>query len=328
MRNGRKISFAVALGATLLLAACDPPGAPPPPSPEQYLAPIPASPPVGAPASPLDPTDAPDPTILSVDPSYCGADAPSCYYAYTTQVVFLIVPVWRSTDLVHWTLANDISGNVMPELAPWVRWGHNWAPSVLEVPGNPESSRFVMWYTARDNATGRQCLGVATAAHPAGPFVDTATQPAYCQFSNQDTIDASTYLDTDGTPYLVYKSGAPDNLWISRLTPDATAVVPGTAVMLLPGGPPDAGFVEAPTLIRFKHALYLFYSTDDWWTDRYRVAVAACDAPTGPCRRMYTGPVLASRGSMMGPGGQTPFQDTRGDWHLFFHAWTAPKVGY
>jgi hypothetical protein len=31
---------------------------------------------------------------------------------------------------------------------------------------------------------------------------------------------------------------------------------------------------------------------------------------------------------MAGPGGQTPFQDTSGNWHLLFHAWTAPKIGY
>jgi beta-xylosidase len=327
MRNWRKAALAVAIGSAMVLSACGEPDPPPPPA-ETVLAPIPDSPPVGATATPLDPMDAPDPTILSVDPSYCGTDAPSCYYAYTTQVVFLITPLWRSTDLVHWSLADDVGGDAMPDLAPWVLWGHNWAPSVLEVPGNPESSRFVMWYTAREQATGRQCLGVATAPHPAGPFVDSSTQPAYCQFSGMDTIDASTYLDTDGTPYLVYKSGAPDNLWVSRLTPDATAVVPNTAVKLLAGGAPDASIVEAPTMIRFKHVLYLFYSTDDWWTDRYRVNVAQCDAPTGPCLRMYTGAVLASRASMVGPGGQTPIQDTSGNWHLFFHAWTAPKVGY
>jgi len=325
MRDWRKLSVLLAIGASLVLAACDPPADPPPP--ETYLA-VPAAPPVGAAAAPLDPMDAPDPTILSVDPSYCGADAPSCYYAYTTQVVFLIAPVWRSTDLVTWTLADDVNGSAMPVLAPWVLWGHNWAPSVLEVPENPESSRFVMWYTARERATGRQCLGVATASDPAGPFVDTSTTPAYCQFAGKDTIDASTYRDTDGALYLVYKSGAPDNLWVSQLTPDAMAVVPGTAVMLIPGGAPDASIVEAPTMIRFKHALYLFYSTDDWWTDRYRVAVAQCDAPTGPCHRLYSGAVLATRGSMIGPGGQTPIQDTGGEWHLLFHAWTAPQVGY
>jgi beta-xylosidase len=328
MRNWGRRALAIAIGTTLFLAACDEPD-PPPPPPETYIAPAPGSPSVGTAAAPLDPMDAPDPTIITVDPSYCGSDAPSCYYAYTTQVVFLIAPLWRSTDLVNWSLADDINGSVMPVLAPWVQWGHNWAPSVLEVPGNPESTRFVMWYTAREDATGRQCLGVATASTPNGPFVDSSTKPAFCQNASNDTIDASTYIDTDGTIYLVYKTGPPDALWVSRLTPDAMTVVPNTAVMLLHGGAPDAGIVEAPTMIRYKRDLYLFYSTDDWWTDRYRVATAQCDAPTGPCRRMYDAKaVLASRGTMVGPGGQTPIQDTSGAWHLFFHAWTGPKVGY
>jgi beta-xylosidase len=313
--------------ATLLLAACDGPDEPPPP-PEAYLAPVAGAPSGGASTAPLDPMDAPDPTIVRVEPVYCGPEASSCYYAYTTQVVYLVVPVWRSTDLATWTLVDEVHGNAMPTLAPWVRWGLNWAPSVLEVPANPASSRFVMWYTATEQATGRQCLGVATAADPVGPFVDSSAKPAYCPGTDKDSIDPSTYLDTDGTPYLLYKTGAPDNLWGSRLTPDATAVVPDTAVLMLIGGAPDAPILEAPTLIQFKRELYLFYSTDEWWTDRYRVGVARCDTPRGPCHRMYSSAVLSSRGAMTGPGGQTPFQDASGNWQLLFHAWTAPKVGY
>ena len=60
----------------------------------------------------------------------------------------------------------------------------------------------------------------------------------------------------------------------------------------------------------------------------YRVGVVRCAAVTGPCSAVYSGAVLASRGSMLGPGGQTPFRDADGDWWLLFHAWSAPHVGY
>jgi beta-xylosidase len=253
----------------------------------------------------------------------------SCYIAYTTQVYLLMVPIWRSTDLVTWTRVSELpnNGSAMLDLAPWAVFGHHWAPAVLARPGNPANTRFVVWYTARDRASGKQCLGVATAATPLGPFVDNSAQPAYCQLSEQGTIDASPFVDTDGTAYLTYRSEFPARIWISRLSPDGRSIVPGTESLLLAGGAPDAMVVEAPTLIR-TNALYLFYSTDSWETADYRVGVARCSAVTGPCDRMYSTAVLATRGSMAGPGGQTPFVDSAGTWRMLFHAWAAPKIGY
>ena len=67
--------------------------------------------------------------------------------------------------------------------------------------------------------------------------------------------------------------------------------------------------------------LFLFYSAYNWFTADYKVAVAKCDSPIGPCNRVYSTPVLASRGAMLGPGGQTPFKDAAGTWQLAFHAW-------
>ena len=287
--------------------------------------------PGGVTAAPLDPFDAPDPFVLSVDPSYC-APLPAlqgCYFAYTTQVYLLITPLWRSTDLVHWQLVSDavVNGSAVHTVAPWVRYGRNWSPSVLIRPNNPPNSRYVMWYTAWQASTGNQCLGVATAPSPAGPFVDTSTGPAYCR--DGGTIDASPFVDFDGTPYLVYASGFPGHLWVSQLTTDGRALVPGTEHLLWQGGiAPDAGVVEGPTLDRIGGQLYLFYSTDDWRTASYRVGVATCATVYGPCLRKYGTASLASRGSMLGPGGQSPFQDTAGVWHLMFHAWTSPFVGY
>jgi beta-xylosidase len=216
----------------------------------------------------------------------------------------------------------------LQNLAPWVRWGRNWAPSVFVRPNNPSSSRFVMWYTAQQASTGHQCLGVATAASPTGPFVDTSTTPAYCRPGDASTIDANPFVDTDGTPYLAYAAGTPSRLWVAQLTSDGRALVPGTERLLLEGRAPDAALVEAPNLVRVDGQLYLFYSTDDWWTAGYRVGVATCDTPSGPCVRKYRTALLASRGPMVGPGGQTPFQDSTGGWHMMFHAWTSPLVGY
>lgn len=295
--------------------------------------PSPAAAPVGAMASARFPNDAPDPFVLSVDPSWCasgGVTPSACYFAYTTQVYLTPLPVWRSTDLVNWTDA----GGAMPNLATWVEWGNNWAPSVIERPNNPSTARFVMWYTARRAGTTTQCIGVATSSSPTGPFVDSGSSPAKCQTALGGTIDPSPFVDADGTVYLTYKSESPARLYISRLSSSALSFANSTETLLLNGGgSPDASVIEAPTMMRVDRRIYLFYSTDSWWTSSYRLGVAHCDTPTGPCTRLYTTSVLANRsdpvnGPMLGPGGQTPFQDRAGNWKMVFHSWTAPNVDY
>jgi hypothetical protein len=81
-------------------------------------------------------------------------------------------------------------------------------------------------------------------------------------------------------------------------------------------------------LARTPAGLFLFYSAYHWATAYYKIGVARCDAPLGPCRRVYRTPVVESRAAMLGPGGQTAFADASGQWHLAFHAWTAGNVGY
>jgi beta-xylosidase len=186
-----------------------------------------------------------------------------------------------------------------------------------------------MWYTARDKATGRMCLGVATASTPSGPFVDSNTKPTYCPPSDQGNIDASPFIDDDGTAYLTYKSDVPAGLRISRLADDGRTIVAGTEHVLLSQGAESEGrIVEGPTMNRVNGQLYLFYSMDFWWTADYRVGVLRCDSVTGPCAPIYSTAVLATRGSMAGPGGQTPFQNRSGDWYMMFHAWTSPAINY
>ena len=52
--------------------------------------------------------------------------------------------------------------------ASWATFGYNWAPTVAL----NQAGHFVMYYTARDAAAGTQCIGMATARSPAGPFTD------------------------------------------------------------------------------------------------------------------------------------------------------------
>ena len=337
----------------MVASACRPVAPPPPP-------PLPNAP-IGAEANAVlvdvdpDPAvldeqirDAPDPFVLAVDPTYCdsGSGAPSaCFYAYTTQVGYVLTQALRSNDLVHWELGGyDSDGDTRPNsdardrLAPWATFVGHWAPSVMYRPDSL-GPRFVMWYSAvsiAGSTAGFHCLGVAVASSPAGPFVDTATAPAYCQTAQGGTIDPSLFVDTDGTPYLTYKTegtaSAPTRVWVSQLSDDGLALVAGTERTLLEVSKAPFSWenpiIEGPALARTPAGLFLFYSAYHWETAYYRIGVARCDAPLGPCQRVYRTPLVDPRGAMLGPGGQTPFTDAGGQWYLVFHAWSAPNVGY
>jgi beta-xylosidase len=243
--------------------------------------------------------------------------------------------VSRSKDLVHWFPAGspdshgNPSGVAFDGSAPGAEFPL-WAPSVLQISAN----RLVMWFSEKATAYGAMCLWSATATTPDGPF-HYAAGP-YCNNAYGGVIDPAPFVDTDGSMYLTYKgegSASPDvptRLYESKLTPTGEQTIGASEHQLLevlPAGSNEFPIVEAPTFVRAPGgSLYLFYSAYNWFTADYKVGVAKCDAPVGPCNRVYSSPVLASRGAMLGPGGQTPFKDAAGNWQLAFHAWAAPDL--
>ena len=116
-----------------------------------------------------------DPFLLQADDGY--------WYAYATNANGKNIQTARSKDLVKWEMLPDS----MPALARWAKPGGSlvWAPEVAKVAQN-----YVMYYTARDKASNRQCVGVATAAKPDGKFKDPSDKPLVCQAKEGGTIDA------------------------------------------------------------------------------------------------------------------------------------------
>jgi beta-xylosidase len=280
--------------------------------------------------------DAPDPFVLRVDPAYCAPDnggvpPGACYYAYTTMVFFNPVPVWRSSDLVHWHMAGAYDGGdsdpypdgtaVNPNtFSSWSEYFGRWAPSVMQIGG-----QYVMWYSAQRKG-GAHCLGVATAASPDGPFNDA--KGPYCRDGEGGVIDPSPFVDSNGKRYLTYKTEVGGGrLYAAELSSDGKTLL-REGLLLTNAGGWESPRIEGPTLWRSSSGLFLFYSAGAWENGSYVVGAARCDGPLGPCARVYTTPVLPSRGSAAGPGGQTPFVDAGGTLRLVFHAWRSGDVGY
>ena len=264
---------------------------------------------------PIVGADFPDPFVLSAD---------GRYYAYATSGSRALVQVARSDDLVSWTWL----GSALLRPPSWARGRSIWAPAVLARDGG-----YVMYYAARDTVSNHWCISTAVADSAAGPFLDESSEPWLCQHDHNGSIDPHPFVDSDGTAYLTWQSQGiagqePTHLWVGRLAEDGRSVVPGSLRRLLTTAAPWEGdLIENPAMVAIAGRYFLLYSANTWTTDRYAIGAAVCEGPLGPCRRTAGAPLLASSGTMLGPGGPTPVVGPDGTAYLGYHAWDG-FVGY
>jgi beta-xylosidase len=248
------------------------------------------------------------------------------WYAYATGDLVMNLQVARSADLVRWERLDD----ALPELPAWsvLQKGLTWAPEVARTPAG-----FVLYYTLRHAASGRQCISAAVADRPEGPFEDRRARPLVCQQALGGSIDPHRFVDRDGAAYLLWKNdgnccGLPTELWAQRLDPDGLALA-GRPTRL--GVRNDASWegalIEAPTLWRQGGTYYLLYSANDYGSPDYAVGYATARRVLGPYRDGPGNPILRSRGAAAGPGGQAVVQTGDGGLWLAYHAWDSAAVG-
>jgi GH43 family beta-xylosidase len=218
-------------------------------------------------------------------------------------------------------------GDALPEVGSWSEEGFVWAPSVLQV----AEDRFVLYYTSRHAASGRQCIGVAVADDPVGPFVDDSDGPFICQLGQGGSIDASPYAVGE-TPYLVWKSDGnccaqPTHIYAQQLGADGTSLVGQPAQLITNDLPWEGDVVEGPSMVDVDGTLHLFWSANAWDSADYAIGHAVCESPLGPCVKDPE-PFVVSGEEYQGPGGQEFFTDRAGRRWMAFHAWLPGEVGY
>lgn len=256
----------------------------------------------------------PDPFILKVGHTY---------HAYSTNSGNDNVPHAISRDLRHWERAGD----ALPVLPGWAKAGRTWAPEVAHI-----GHRFVLYFTATDRASGRQCIGAGVASSPSGPFRDTASRPLVCQEAEGGSIDPSPFQDVDGQWYLLWKNDGNccnqlTNIYLQPLGADGLKLT-GQATLLIHNFELwEGNVIEAPTLYRSGGVYYLLYSGGPYDSDLYAVGYATSNRITGPYRKAPENPILVSKGAVAGPGHQAVVQDGVGKTWLAYHAWTAGRIG-
>jgi beta-xylosidase len=265
--------------------------------------------------SPVLDRNFPDPAVIEAD---------GVFYAFATNSNRQNTPAARSTDLVQWTMLPD----AMPQLAPWVAPVRSmvWAPEALRV-----GDSYRLYYTARDQASGRQCIGVASSAAPEGPYVDSSAQPLICPPGYQRAIDPSPFAD--GRQLYLYFSGVccdePNGIFVQKLAADGLATTGTPALLLKVDSSWEGAIAEAPTMLKHGGKLYLFYSGNDYRNQTYAVGYALCKAAAGPCTKAKENPVLAtgsSAASASGPGHQS-IARVGDEYWMLFHGWNG-LIGY
>jgi beta-xylosidase len=274
---------------------------------------------------PVYATNFPDPFVIAHEGRYLA-------YATNADRHQANVQMAISDDLVNWGALRDGGKlhDAMPVLPVWAERGWTWAPEVMQL-----DDRFLLFFTAREKASGRQCTGVATSADPLGPFASDATEPLVCQRDLGGTIDASPFRDADGTLYLYYKAdanavGKPTDIFVQTMTADGMGVTGEPVALLTNDKPWEAHVIESPTMVRRGDAYVLFYSANHfgWETHQrlspYAMGYATCDGPAGPCSEAPENPILYSyadktAGCLSGPGHQAIFE-AQGRQYIVFHA--------
>lgn len=254
------------------------------------------------------------------DPQVIAAG--DAFYAFATNGPLGNIQTLKSADLVAW----EQVGDALPELPAWTSAGKVWAPEVA-VHG---PDRYVMYYTSSNDASGRQCIGVAVAARPEGPYVDKSSNPLVCQAGAGGSIDASPFQDASGQRWLYWKNdgnavGVDTWIYVSKLSDDGLQLVGETTKLIKQDLPWEGNLVEAPYMVERDGKFHLFYSANAYDKAEYAVGHALCTTPAGPCTKSGD-PILTTSTDAAGPGHNMVLEKDDRYWFVY-HAWDPALVG-
>jgi beta-xylosidase len=206
---------------------------------------------------------------------------------------------WSSKDLKTWK-----NEGVILDLPRDLTWAakNAWAPAIAT-----KNGKYYFYYSAA------QCVGVAVADRPTGPFKDPLGRPlvAKGQFKGQ-AIDPMVLVDDDGAAYLYWGQG---QCHVVKLNADMTSYDPAAVVEFKPPGYNEGSFV-----FKRQGKYYLMWSEYDTRDPRYSVAYATASSPLGPWVKAAQNPVLKGRGVVQGAGHHSVLQVPGTDqWVIAYH---------
>lgn len=239
--------------------------------------------------NPLGITGIGDPFILPADGKYYmySTNGNTCFEAFSTDTLSKWQQEDKFTALEH---------------APWGSSKH-WAPEVYTYGG-----RYVILYScvkAGPKEAYHHVLGIGFADTPEGPFIPSENPLLDLGFS---IIDASLFVDDDGTPYLYYARDCSQNLvdgvyrsyiYGARLSTNLLTLLEEPTLLLAPSQSWEYTSMnqnklwnEGPNVRKHNDKYYLFYSANCFSSKNYGVGVAVSSTPLGPFEKDARNPIL------------------------------------
>lgn len=252
----------------------------------------------------------------------------STYYAFAGKTR---IPVRTSTDLASWGSASD----TLTSPGAWASgWGDMQSAAVAKF-----GTTWVMYYAAKSSTENRQCIGVATATSPGGPYTAQST-PLVCNPGSGflGAQDPAVFISGSlGGPAaqlvwvgLSVLSGTPTMILSRPLATNGLSFASGstTSTLLTPLAEGwEGGKVGSPTVVYDPSTadstfakVYLFYSGNaetavsnsmNWATCG---TVSSSDGTLASCRREILGTWMEGITDASAPGDASIFSDGANLW--------------
>src|SRR5215213_9917490 len=241
---------------------------------------------------------------------------------------FHLIPILRSSDLVHWTY----QGDAFSAKPAWVASDAGlWAPEIKFLNG-----QYYLYYTASNTSLpgGGSAIGVATSNSPLGPWVDSGT-PAVephgadcCGPDSRRWVFDPDVVEDNGQLYIFYGSYF-GGISARKLSADGLHSDPASQVLVA-----IANRYEGTELVKHGGYWYLFASATNCCNGPltgYSVFAGRSQNVLGPYvdREGYSllqgrvggTPVISMNGNRwVGTGHNSVFQDLGGQFWTVYHA--------
>lgn len=204
-----------------------------------------------------------DPTVLKTG---------NQFYAFGTEDNWAeeggyhLVPVLKSTDLIHW----DLQGDSFESKPSWKPKGGIWAPDVTEVNG-----QYYMYYSFSTWGDPNPGIGLAISTTPNGPFMDQGPVFTSEEIGVKNSIDPF-YWEDNGKKYLIW--GSFHGLYLTALSEDGKKAI-GDKIHLA-GNHLEAAYVH------FRNGFYYLFGSAgtccEGENSSYRVLVGRASKLEGP----------------------------------------------
>jgi beta-xylosidase len=252
------------------------------------------------------------------------------YYCYATSAPDGF-KAWKSYDLVNWHELGYVYRRYENS------WGvaDFWAPEVVYHDG-----KYFMHYSARWRQNNSLRIGVATADHPAGPFMDVFNHPLF-DFGYA-AIDGHVFRDDDGQNYFYYSRDCSENIVDGRheshlygmpLNDDLVSLSNLPILLTIPEqeweirSGMEWRWNEGPFVLKHDGLYYLMYSANCYASREYCVGYAVAEHPLGPFTKAAGNPILSSpKETISGPGhNSVTSSPDGGELFIVYHTHTDPQ---